>query len=221
MLTSAIPVAIIGDGAVLDYISGRTFALPLANFLPLVCGGALLMLASWTVGAATLAAGLRAKQTLLKLGILESSMLLCGAIFALCLQLRPYLVTLRSAVFVAGTADEFRNAAEIIHAILEPDTSPFGARSWLPGPAKCRFGTKRDRRRWNEVITRAPCLRRLRPSVWIFRHDTYVSFAWGGALVGHWEFNVGRDAPGGHFETLRVDDDFHLLHGALRPVAAP
>lgn len=118
-VTALIPVGIIGGGAVLDYLCGRTFGIPIANFFPFVAGGGVLMLAFWFIGAvALLASAFRGKPPLLKVASLGSSVLSC-MLLAVCLEFRPYLIGLRQAVFAAGTRDEFRKAAQVIHEILE------------------------------------------------------------------------------------------------------
>ena len=214
-IAAIIPVAIIVGAAALDYLCGRTVGIPIANFFPLVVLAGLLMLASWLAGAAALVtSAFRGKRPLSQFAILGSSVLLSYALFTVCLKFRPYLVGLRHNVFAAGTPDEFRDAAQVIHQTLDLNASPLEGRSSLPGPAKDSIWKEaRDRPRWNEVTTRAPCIARLHPSVWIFRYETYVSFVWGGALMGHAGFNVGPGAPGGHFETLRTDNDITFFMG--------
>ena len=209
-LFSALPPLIAGGGIFADYLAGRFYFLPIANFAPALLLAVSMMIFSWAAALIVLLCEFRRNpRRLPKALVLASSVAVTVLAIGCALQTRPYLLGLRDSVFFAGSPDEFREAAQVINEMLPFGRSPLEGASSLPGPGKWSIWTEeRDRPRWTEVTRRAPCIRRLESSVWIFRQEHCVAFVWGGALVGHSGFRIGHDpSVGGELERLRYTDD--------------
>lgn len=211
-----LPPVIAVAGILTDYVCGRFQSIPIGSFVPAVLLAIGLMLVCWMAALVLLADRVfRRASPLRGLLALITSAAVTAIVISSALRTRPYLVGLRDSVFSAGTADEFRRAAKSIEEMLPSGRSPLEVSSSLPGPGKWSiWDEKRDRQRWARAIERDPCIGRLNESVWIFRNDEHVAFVWGGALMGHSGFRIGRDLTEfGDTETLRYADDFVFFMG--------